>query len=61
MVPDPKKVDQPYRNKDGTPTDNGKFFDAAKKYKDHKMDNAEVIQLYEKIKKNTWKFKGFTN
>jgi len=23
------------------------------------MDNAEVIQLYEKIKKNSWKFKGF--
>lgn len=59
VVPDPKKVDQPYRHKDGTPTANGKFFDAAKRYKDHIIDNAEVIQLYEKIKKNSWKFKGF--
>ena len=56
---DPKKVDQPERNKDGTFTINGKFFDIANKYKNGLIEEAELIKVYEKIKKNKWIDRGF--
>lgn len=55
---DPKKVDQPERNKDGTFTTNGRFFDIANKYKNGLIEEAELIKVYEKKFKNSWIDRG---
>lgn len=56
-VRDPKIIDQPMTNASGTLTDNGKFFEAAKRYqKDH--DAVERVKVYEKIRVGIWVFNG---
>ncbi|MBC8463498.1 MAG: HNH endonuclease [Deltaproteobacteria bacterium] len=50
---DPKTVDQPYYYPSGSLTDNGKFFEAVKDYKDGKR-KTEIVQVYEKIKSGIW-------
>ncbi len=53
----PKTVDQPQYTPAGSLTENGKFFHAAMRYKDGKQP-AEVIKVYEKIKKGIWAYNG---
>lgn len=55
--PNPKLVDQPQFLPSGNPTENGKFFAAAKLAKDGKRD-PERIRVYEKIKKGIWSYNG---
>jgi hypothetical protein len=53
----PKSVDQPDYTPRGTLTENGKFFQAAMKFKDGKAQ-AELIKVYEKIKNGIWVYNG---
>jgi len=53
----PKSVDQPDYTPRGTLTENGKFFQAAMKFKDGKSD-AELVKVYEKIKDGIWVYNG---
>jgi len=55
----PKNFDQPERNKNGSLTTNGKFFEAATKYKSEQTHERERIQVYEKREKNVWIDRGF--
>lgn len=55
--PDPKSVDQVLTNPDGTPTQNGLFFNAALEYKEGKH-KAELVKVYEKIKSGIWVYNG---
>jgi hypothetical protein len=55
--PDPKKRDQQLRNKDGTLTRNGLFYESAQRYKGG-QDEAEIIQVYEKKTKGNWLDRG---
>jgi hypothetical protein len=52
----PKSVDQPSHSPRGIPTENGKFFDAAEKFK--KTGIIELVKVYEKIKDGIWVFNG---
>ena len=54
---DPKTVDQPMYTEYGSLTENGKFFNAAMKYKDCKT-NPERVKVYEKIKSGIWAYNG---
>lgn len=55
---DPKSVDQPIANPSGSPTENGKFYraakDAAQGYR-----KPERVRVYEKIQRGVWSDKGF--
>lgn len=53
---DPKSVDQPLVNPDGTVTDNGKFFEFAQAAKNGAM--ARRVHVYEKLQTSIWVFKG---
>jgi hypothetical protein len=53
----PKTIDQPYQTKNGMLTQNGKFIEAAEKYK-NKMAEAEIVKVYEKIIPGVWSLKG---
>jgi hypothetical protein len=53
----PKEVDQPQFTPAGKPTENGKFYDAAIRYKDG-LHAPELIKVYEKIKDGIWVFNG---
>ena len=55
--PDPKSVDQPERTPYGRPTQNGQFARAAQRHRD-KGEDAELVNVYEKIKPNIWTFNG---
>jgi len=57
--PDPKAVDQPLKNSNGTLTENGKFFQAAEDYKAEIRKKPLLIKVYEKIAKGIWCYKGF--
>ncbi|NQU10236.1 HNH endonuclease [bacterium] len=57
--PIPKKVDQPLTTPQGSWTENGKFFQAAKNYKSGLTDKPELVKVYEKITKGIWSYKGF--
>jgi hypothetical protein len=57
LAKSPKTVDQPDYTPRGTLTENGKFFQAAMKYKDDK-DPSELIKVYEKIKDGIWVYNG---
>jgi len=57
LARDPKSVDQPDYTPRGTLTENGKFFQAAMKYKDGQAD-AELVKVYEKIKDGIWAYNG---
>lgn len=53
----PKDVDQPMTLPSGGFTENGKFFNAAKKYKESAV--AKIIKVYEKIKDGIWVYNGY--
>lgn len=53
---DPKSIDQPAASPTERPTQNGKFFDAAKRGK--AGDLPEQVRVYEKIKDGIWTFNG---
>jgi hypothetical protein len=57
LARDPKSVDQPDYTPRGTLTMNGKFFQAAMKYKNDK-GTAELVKVYEKIKDGIWVYNG---
>ena len=55
--PDPKRVDQPMFNPNGSLTQNGLFYQAAIDYKNRKRD-AELVKVYEKIRNGIWVYNG---
>jgi hypothetical protein len=56
-VRDPKAFDQPMTNPGGSLTQNGKFFEAAKRHQKQRM-TAEAVKVYEKIHTGIWVFNG---
>ncbi|MGI0012402.1 MAG: HNH endonuclease [Nitrososphaera sp.] len=54
---DSRKIDQQLRNKDGSLTANGLFYEAAQLYKDGR-GAPEIIQVYEKKMKGEWVDRG---
>lgn len=54
---DPKDVDQPMTLPSGDLTENGKFFEAAKKFRCGK--EPKIVKVYEKIKEGVWSYNGF--
>jgi HNH endonuclease len=57
LAKSPKVIDQPDFTPRGSLTENGKFFQAAMKFKDGK-EPAELIKVYEKIKDGIWVYNG---
>lgn len=55
--PDPKTVDQPGMTERGTLTENGKFAQAAERFKRGKSP-AERVRVYEKIRAGIWSYNG---
>src|SRR3954453_8646086 len=55
--PDPKRLDQPEYAPSGGLTQNGRFAVAARRHRD-RGDEAELVNVYEKIKPNIWTFNG---
>jgi hypothetical protein len=55
---DPKTVDQPISNSSGSPTENGKFYRAAKDAA-NTYRAPEKVKVYEKIQRGVWSDKGF--
>ena len=53
----PKDIDQPMKLPSGKLTENGKFFEAAKKYKGGLPP--KIIKVYEKIKDGIWSYNGY--
>ncbi len=56
--PDPKSVDQPMKTPKGTLTQNGLFYQAAKRYVAGDSP-AELVKVYEKIRPGIWTYNGF--
>src|ERR1700690_725358 len=54
---DPKTVDQPLSEPSGKLTQNGQFWEAARKFQSGKSD-ADIVRVYEKIKTGIWVFNG---
>jgi hypothetical protein len=59
-TPDPKILDQTEFTPNGTLTENGKFYRAAKDFKLSKR-NAEKVRVYEKIHAGIWSYNGLFN
>lgn len=57
LAKDPKLQDQPFHTPKGTLTQNGKFFEAAEKYKNG-FQEPELVKVYEKIKDGIWVYNG---
>jgi len=55
--PDPKKVDQPFRNPGGSLTQNGLFFESARRFRDGDS-TPEIVKAYEKIRSGIWVYNG---
>jgi hypothetical protein len=55
--PSPKEVDQPGRSTVGKPTQNGFFFEAAKRFA-RGEGPPELVKVYEKIRNGVWVFDG---
>jgi len=55
--PNPKTIDQPEYTPSGQLTENGKFHQAAQKYKTGKRQ-PERVRVYEKIKQGIWSYNG---
>src|SRR5439155_1022763 len=55
--PDPKTLDQPMRNPSGGLTQNGLFFNAAKRQAENGSP-AEHVRVYEKLRTGIWVFTG---
>jgi len=56
-VVDPKVVDQPERTPAGTLTENGKFYQAALRYKSGSTA-PKPVRVYEKIRQGIWSYNG---
>ncbi len=56
--PDPKSVDQPMLNPGGSLTQNGLFYQAAKRYIEDD-EPPEPVKVYEKIRSGIWTYNGF--
>jgi hypothetical protein len=56
-IPDPKVVDQPERTPSGTLTENGKFHQAALRYKND-GSVPKLVRVYEKIRQGIWSYNG---
>lgn len=56
LVPNPKAVDQRLRTVAGGLNENGKFWEAAERYK--KGGEAEVVAVWEKLGKGMWRWRG---
>jgi hypothetical protein len=54
---DPKDFDQPERTPSGTPTENGRFIDAAKRYQQNES-RPRLVRVYEKLHKGIWSYNG---
>lgn len=54
---DPKSIDQPERNPNGSLTQNGLFAEAVRKYKS-KTSSPELVNVYEKIRAGIWTYNG---
>jgi len=57
-VIEPKKHDQPEFNPTGTRTQNGLFYEAAKKHKESYEQEPERVKVYEKLRAGIWVFNG---
>jgi len=57
-ISDPKTLDQPERQPGGTLTENGKFHQAAQRFKAAEK-GPDIVQVYEKIKAGIWTDNGF--
>jgi HNH endonuclease len=55
--PNPKTIDQVDRTPQGSLTENGKFFEAAKRHRDDGA-GAELVRVYEKVRSGIWVFTG---
>jgi len=55
--PNPKTVDQPYKNPGGSLTQNGLFFETTLRYKEADKE-PELVKVYEKIKSGIWVYNG---
>jgi HNH endonuclease len=53
----PKAIDQPFYTPKGTLTQNGKFFEAAERFKEG-FQKPELVKVYEKIKDGIWVYNG---
>jgi hypothetical protein len=56
-VPDPKAVDQPLFTEKGTPTQNGRFYQAAESARNDETD-PERVRVYEKVRSGIWVYNG---
>ena len=56
-TPDPKSLDQEKYLASGTPTENGKFFKAAKHHA-KSSKHADIVRVYEKLRKGVWSDNG---
>lgn len=54
---DPKSMDQPSVNPNGTPTQNGLFYREATRYKNNKT-RPELVKVFEKIHSGIWVYNG---
>jgi hypothetical protein len=57
---DPKTVDQPGYTINGTPTQNGRFHQAAQAYKEGRRQ-PERVRVYEKIHSGIWSYNGISH
>lgn len=55
--PDPKSVDQPMRTPRGGLTENGLFYEAAKRHAED-GESPELVRVYEKLRAGIWVFSG---
>ena len=55
--PIPKAINQPMRNPGGTLTQNGRFYEAAQRYKGGQQ-KPEFVRVYEKIHAGIWVYNG---
>ena len=55
--PNPKAVDQPATNPNGSPTQNGLFYEAAMRYRGGER-GPEPVKVYEKIRSGIWVYNG---
>jgi hypothetical protein len=56
-LPDPKVVDQQLATPSGKLTENGRFVEAARKYRENQA-LVELVKVYEKIKEGIWAYAG---
>jgi hypothetical protein len=57
LIRDPKRVDQPERTRNGTLTQNGKFYRSTQDFKQGRRE-PERVRVYEKIHSGIWSYNG---